>query len=117
MSSKHWLFILQGAPYFDPLTAPAIDAAMAAGVFGQQVSVLFTGNAQLQLSDKQIAPTGMRNIGKSLSSLILYDVEALYVDARLWPAGSDLNPNLNLQRLDAQAMTNLLASVDHVMSF
>lgn len=116
MSDKHWLFIFQGPPYYDSLTMPGLDAAMAAGAFGQHVSVLFTGTAALQLRAGQTPPENWRHVGKTIAGMPLYDIEHCYVDQRY--ADTDtLDPALDLTLLDASGIRALIANANVVLSF
>lgn len=117
LSDKHWLFILQGAPYFDPLVTSGLDAAMAAGAFGQQVSVLLTGAGVLQLLKGQSPPRDARHVGKTLAGFPLYDIESIYVDQRAWDAVQDRAIALEVTPIDPQGIRALIGSADHVMSF
>lgn len=117
LSEKHWLFILQGTPYFDPLVTSGLDAAMAAGAFGQKVSVLFTGAGVLQLLAQQSPPADARHVGKTLASFPLYDIENIYVDQRFWEPLVEKALPLEIAPLAPEAIAHLIASADHVMSF
>lgn len=117
MSDKNWLFILQGAPYFDPLVTHGLDAAMAAGAFGQRVSALLTGAGLLQLLEEQLPPSDARHVGKTLAGFPLYDIESIYVDQRGWDVVKNRIIPLAVSPLSPRGIRELIGRADHVMSF
>ena len=78
-SPPQWLFIITSPPYEHGLASdPAIDAVMAAGAFGQSVSVLFLDDGLSYLTPLDEVPKGQTDLSKLLKSLPLYDVNDLY---------------------------------------
>ncbi len=117
MSDTRWLFLCQSAPYRDPLTIAGLDALMAAGAFGQQSAVLFSGRGVQQLLATAPVDPGQRHLPKTLAGLPLYDIEQIYVDARDWPEGALATSGLTPQPLHADGIAKLVADADHVVSF
>jgi len=102
------------------LPRAALDTALAAAAFDQPVSLLFQGEAVLQLLPAQDSrATGVRNLRKVIDSLPLYDIDTLYVDATAAAAFGLQQDTLpaGAQWLDASAMQALLARHDHVLGF
>ena len=81
MSRKKLLVIVRRAPYVGTLAYEALDAVLVAGVFEQDVTVVFMDDGVYQLLRGQNANAiGMRNVGRGLRALETYDVKQVYVD-------------------------------------
>lgn len=93
-----------------------LDAAMATGAFGQDVTVLLRGTAVFALAKGQCAPVTERHVGKTLAALPLYDVESIYAEDTYW---SHVNPidDLEVTVISAAGIGELIADTDHVLSF
>ncbi len=77
--AKRILFLLNQPPYGSSHAAEAIEAILVAGVFDQQVSVLFTGAGLYQLlSEQDGSAVGGRTVGKMLGAVPEYGVTDLY---------------------------------------
>lgn len=116
---KKLLLIVRQAPYGSSLARAAIDAALAAAAFDQPVSLLFMGEGILQLlPDQDSSALGVKNLGKLLASLPLYDIDKVYVDAesmqRLGVAQSQLAMPAEL--LDDAGLRGLLDDNQHLVS-
>jgi tRNA 2-thiouridine synthesizing protein C len=80
--AKHVLMLLRQAPYRTAHALEAADVALVAGAFEQSVSVLFEGDGVWQLvKDQDGGAIGTRTIGRVLSALPRYEVDAIYVCA------------------------------------
>ncbi len=78
---KNLLLICRKAPYGNALPREAIDIALAASAFDQNVSLLFSGDGVWQLLKQQKSDSiNSKNHGKVLSALALYGIENIYVD-------------------------------------
>lgn len=99
MNAKAILIHCRRSPYGSSLSREAIDLGLAAAVFDQRVSLLFSGDAVWQLVGEQDgAAIDAKNQASLLQSLPLYDIETLYV------AANDLNSrNLTLDDLTVAA--------------
>ena len=107
-------------PYGNSLARASLDTALAAAALELPVRLLFMGNGVLQLlPDQQSDAAGVKNIGRLLASLPLYDIESVYIDAaavtRFAIEPDDLV--LPVQPLDAKAMHRLIDASDHVIGF
>lgn len=79
---KRFLLICRHAPYGAPLAREALDVALTAATFDQEVALLFLGDGVLQLlRDQQPAAIAQKALDKQLAALPLYDVETIYVEA------------------------------------
>jgi tRNA 2-thiouridine synthesizing protein C len=117
---KTVLLVLSHSPYGSSLAGASLDAALACAAFEQPVDLLFLGDGVLQLQAGQdSAAAGVRNKGKLLASMPLYDIERVYVDAVA--AGRyqlDLAAApLSTVALDHAGMRQLMVAYDHLLSF
>ena len=112
-----WLFIIGSKPYVHELPSdPAIDAIMAAGAFGQNASVLFSG-AGCQYLDKDISPPAdQTDLRKLLKSLPFYDVDHLYISSHEPIPKSNLG-DLTVTFLEPSDIASLLSNASHVVTF
>ena len=89
---------------------------MAAGAFGQQVSVLFMGEGRGYL-DAEITPGDEQtDLRKLLKSLPLYDVDDVYVLADE-DADTKAAFTVPAETIASDAASRLIAHADHVVSF
>ncbi|MCX2981388.1 sulfurtransferase complex subunit TusC [Halieaceae bacterium IMCC14734] len=78
---KRTLLISRQAPYQSHLARGALDAALAAAVFEQDVTLLFMDDGLWQLLDGQQPDAAYtKSLEKTLRSLNLYDLEKLYFE-------------------------------------
>jgi tRNA 2-thiouridine synthesizing protein C len=78
-----FLYLLRRPPYLGSMAAETIDSILVAGVFDQQVSVLFKDDGVLQLlKDQQGQLLGHRSVNRMLTALPEYDIDDLFVCAR-----------------------------------
>src|SRR5690348_11943084 len=89
---KKILFIFRNTPYRNSKAQEGIDAAMAASVFDQVITVLFMDEGLWQLHNHQQSrgiklevaqeKVERKNIAAQLESFPLYDIKDIYVDGR-----------------------------------
>ena len=80
MTPKRILFLLTQPPYSSAGALETLESVLVAGVFDQEVSVLFKGAGLYQLLDGQDgAAVGQRTVGKILQALPEYEVNRLFV--------------------------------------
>ena len=112
-----WLFIIGVGPYtHELLSDPAIDATMAAGAFGQNASVLFTGEGCQYLNQGISPPPDQADLRKLLKSLPLYDIEHLYVSSEEPVANVDTG-DLPVTRLAPADIASLISNASQVVTF
>lgn len=118
-NGKRILFLLRQPPYATSHALEALEAVLVAGVFDQQVSVLFRDAGVWQLVNGQDGSAlEARTVGKVAQALPQYDVTALYVcgeslaQRRLSPADLVLPVTV----LDGAAQAQLLAAQDAVVN-
>jgi len=117
---KSILIILRHSPYGSGLAKVAVDAALASAAFGQAVDLLFLGEGVLQLMpDQDTHKLGVRNIGKQLASLPLYDVDSVFVDkeaAERYRMDLSKAP-VTARSLEPRELRQLMAQYDHLLGF
>jgi tRNA 2-thiouridine synthesizing protein C len=119
-AKKSVLIMLRHSPYGSSLAKAAIDAALANAAFEQPVDLLFMGDGILQLQPNQDSQSlGIKNIGRQLASLPLYDIDVVYVDGE---AASAYQVDLSLAPVDTKALTppeihQLMDQYDHLLGF
>ncbi len=93
MMTKRILFLLRQSPYATSHAVEALEAILVAGVFEQDVSVLFKDDGVWQLiKDQAGSELGARTVAKVLQALPEYEISKLLVcEASLAQRG--LGPN------------------------
>lgn len=117
---KQLLVVCRHAPYSTSLAKEGLDFALAAGVFDQNISLLFLGEGLWQLKkDQQSNALGMKNLGKALSALPLYDIDNIYVEkASLMALGlNEADLLMAVETLDESGIATLLATADVIFNF
>ena len=118
--NKKLLIICRKPPYGNSLAREAIDIALAAGAFEQDVSLLFCGEGLWQLMAEQDSQElALKNHGKALAALPLYGIDDIYVQADAL-AERQLSQNellLPVKALSQAQITALLDSADTVLNF
>jgi tRNA 2-thiouridine synthesizing protein C len=117
---KTMLVVIRHSPYGSSLAKAALDVALAAAAFEQEVDLLFMGDGVLQLLKHQdSAALGRKNIGRQWASLPLYDINTVHVDAE---AAARYNIKLDeltveSRALDANGINQLMTQFDHLLGF
>jgi tRNA 2-thiouridine synthesizing protein C len=117
---KKILLLCRHAPYGNPLSRAALDVALAAAAFDQDLSLLFIDDGVWQLQPGQdAAAINARNLRATLDSLPLYDLEEWHVCGRSLSdrqlAAADLPGKLTV--LDDAEIGRFIESHDQVLSF
>jgi tRNA 2-thiouridine synthesizing protein C len=117
---KSVLITLRHSPYGSSLAKASLDVTLATAAFDQAVDLLFMGDGVLQLLPEQDSRSlGIKNIGRQLASLPLYDIDCVYVDAE---AADRYNLDVSqapfaIRMLDRTAMNQLMVEYDHLLGF
>jgi tRNA 2-thiouridine synthesizing protein C len=119
MDRKRLLFLLRQPPYGTSHALEALESVLVAGVFEQEVSVLFRDDGVWQLaSDQRGDVLGTRTVSNVVQALPQYEIENLYVCAASLAsrglAADDLV--LPVDALDATAQRRLIAGQDVVIN-
>lgn len=117
---KTVLIVLRHSPYGSSLAKASLDVALATAAFEQSVDLLFLGDGVLQLLPNQDSNSlGIKNVGRHLASLPLYDINYVYVDAQAAARYKlDLREAPVATRvLDLNEMHQLMVGYDHLLGF
>ena len=117
---KRLLVVIRHSPYGSSLARASLDVALAAAAFDQLISLLFAGDGVLQLlPGQESAALGVKNVGRLLASLPLYDIEQVYVEAEAaqrYQLDLAAAP-LAATALDRGAIAELIQAHDHLLGF
>ena len=116
---KKVLIILTQSPYGCSLSREAIDYCLAAAAFEQDLTLLFTGDAVLQLiKDQKPSTINQKDLTKTLSALPIYGINQFYVDSSsLEQYGLDDNFCVPAIKIDAKEISELLVNADTILNF
>ncbi len=79
MNTKNILYLLRKSPYSSSNALEALESALVAGVFEQNVAVLFKDDGVWQLINEQNgAAIERRTVGNVMQALPQYDVKQLF---------------------------------------
>lgn len=118
---KKILLVSRHAPYGSSLAREAIDAALAAAIYDQDLSILFMDDGIFQLLKNQNAQKiQQKDIGSVLSALAFYDIEKIYLHKEsLEQRQIALNELIieDLYELNNTEVASLLNQQDQILSF
>lgn len=120
MKQKRILIVCRRPPYGESFAREALDVAMAAAAFNQNIALLFLDAGVTVLAKNQFSDgIQEKSLEKQFAALPLYDVTELYVDANALQQYGLADDDLSLpaQHLDSNAITQLLERSDVVMNF
>ncbi|MEN0039019.1 MAG: sulfurtransferase complex subunit TusC [Cellvibrio sp.] len=118
---KKILLISRHAPYGNSTAREALDTALAASVYDQDISVLFMDDGIFQLLKNQHSQfINQKNIASTIPALSLYGIENIYAHQN-----SLTERAIGIEELildDIKILSNddvkiLLTEQDHVLSF
>lgn len=119
--SKKILLISRHAPYGSSTAREAIDAALAASIYDQNIGILFMDDGVFQLlKNQQAQHVDQKNIGSILPALNLYGIENVYVHRESLDDRTITTHELildDLQLLSNKDVGDLLSQQDQLLSF
>ena len=118
---KKILVISRHAPYGNSTAREAIDAALAASVYDQDISMLFMDDGIFQLLKNQHSQfIDQKNIASTLPALSLYGIENIYAHQESLEQRAISTEELildDIKILNDNDVKNLLGKQDHLLSF
>lgn len=121
MTSKKLMIISRQPPYGTSRAREALDVALVAATYDQDVSLVFMDDGVFQLlRNQEPAAIAQKNLAANLSALPLYGVEKIYVHCeslalrQLAPEELMLS---DIQLVDSQALRCILREQDQLLSF
>ncbi|MCE3252739.1 MAG: DsrE/DsrF-like family [Cellvibrio sp.] len=119
--SKKILLVSRHAPYGSSTAREAIDVALAAAIYDQDIGILFMDDGVFQLlKDHQGKYINQKNIDSMLSALALYGIEKIYVHQESLDNRTITTNELildDLQLLNSIDVGHLLSQQDQLLSF
>jgi tRNA 2-thiouridine synthesizing protein C len=118
---KKILLVSRHAPYGSSTAREAIDIALAAAVYDQDIGILFMDDGVFQLlKNQQSQHIDQKNIASALPALALYGIENIYAHQEsLDIRAITINELIldNLQLLNSKEVGDLLNQQDQLLSF
>lgn len=117
---KKLLIIFKHSPYESHQSQDGLDVLLLASGFAFELSVLFLGEAVLQLlTDQKSDKIFRKNFNKMLSALSLFDIENIYVEQQTINNYRLTSEDLMLDTLlaDTKKINSLIHSNDFIMNF
>ncbi len=115
------LFISRHSPNSGNIAREAIDAVLAAGIYDQDVSLLFMDDGVFQLLNTQNTHCiEQKNITKMLSALNLYGIDNIYVHGPSLTERSIEVSDIIFNEdnvIDTGSIKNIIAQQKHILSF
>ena len=114
------LFIFSHTPYGSSTAKEGLEAALAAGAFDQDVSILFIGDGVWQLTQSQdTSASNRKNHQKMAQALPVFGIEHIYVDQdSLTERGLALSElALNGAATSSSDTIALMKNAKHILSF
>jgi tRNA 2-thiouridine synthesizing protein C len=119
--SKKILLVSRHAPYGSSTAREAIDVALAAAIYDQDIGILFMDDGVFQLlKDQQGIHINQKNIDSILPALTLYGIENIYVHQESLDNRTITTNELildDLQLLNNIDVGHLLSQQDQLLSF
>jgi len=119
--SKKILLVSRHAPYGSSTAREAIDTALAAAVYDQDIGILFMDDGVFQLlKNQQSQHVDQKNIASILPALALYGIENIYVHQESLDSRTITINELildDLQLLNNKEVGDLLSQQDQLLSF
>lgn len=116
MNNKSLAIVFTQPPSGSSANQEALDLALAAASFDQEVRLIFEGDAAYQLVlDQEPGLVGRKNLSKMMKALPLYGIDRLYIFGTSVTDEHGLPDNAKL--LDEQGYRMLLEESDAIIRF
>jgi tRNA 2-thiouridine synthesizing protein C len=118
MKKKHLVFVLRSSPYGHTKAQEGLDALMAASVFEQPISVIFSGDGVFQLMAQQ-QPGAQKNFSKMLNALKLYEIDNIHIQESALKQRDILSSQiLAIGKISSDVViADILKDADHLLTF
>lgn len=117
---KKILLISRHAPYGNSIAREALDAALSAAVYDQDLTLLFMDDGVFQLLKNQQAHTiSQKNFSSMLSALPFYDIDKIYVHRESLTQRDIATESLMIEAIlvNSLEISALLNQQEHILSF
>lgn len=119
--NKKLLVISRRAPYGTSLAREALDVALAASVYDQDIGILFMDDGVFQLvKDQNPEQIQQKNFSATLPALALYGIENTFAHRESLEERGIANNELildDIKILTSEDVKNLIDQQDHLLSF
>ena len=118
--NKRIVLCCRKAPYGNALAREALELALAAAVFEQDIAILFIGDGVWQLHRQQNSETiASKNQQKLLAALGMYGLEEIYVELDALNHRNIKTDELSIAAkiIDPKAAAELCDSADIILNF
>ena len=119
--NKKLLVISRRAPYGTSLAREALDVALAASVYDQDIGILFMDDGAFQLvKDQNPEQIQQKNLSATLPALTLYGIDNTFAHSESLEERGLTNSGLildDIKILTSEDVKNLIDQQDHLMSF
>lgn len=118
--SKKIGITLRHAPYGNTLSQEALDATLAMGLFGQEITLIFLADGVFQLLKLQdTAAIHQKTISKQITALELYDIDQVFVCSDSLAARGITTDSLciDVTSIRASEIKRILHEQDTLLSF
>jgi tRNA 2-thiouridine synthesizing protein C len=123
MMSHSLLIICRQSPNQITLAQSAIDAALAGGIFEQDIGIAFIGDAVQQLIADNIAVDNtaaeQKNLAAQIQALPLYGIEKIFLDnaaLQQFAIGDDSLKDLPHQRINGSDLRQIMNDYHSVLT-
>lgn len=119
--NKKILVISRRPPYGTSLAREALDVALAASVYDQDIGILFMDDGVFQLLTNQTPDAiTQKNLASTLPALSLYGIDNVYAHKESLEERNLVNNDLilrDIKILTSDEIQKLLIQQDHLLSF
>lgn len=119
--SKKILVLSRHAPYGTGIAREALDTALAAAIYDQDLSLLFMDDGVFQLlKDQDSSDIVQKRISANLQALPLYGVEKIFVHCESLEMRKITTNDLvleEIQLLNNEQVSQLISEQDQILSF
>lgn len=119
--NKKLLLISRHPPYGNSLAKDAIDVALAASIYDQDIAILFMDDGVFQLIKNQDSQAiEQKSLAAMLTSLSLYGIDKVYIHKEALEQRQLTRDDIaldNVELLSNQDVGHLLNQQDHLLSF
>ena len=113
-NSKHWFLTISGGADGDPGSMRAgVDLALAAGAFGQEVTLVFSGHALNLLAQQPLAQEPLYRL---LGSLPYYDIDQVFALNEPEQGGAYRN-DLSILPLNPRQWCEMMSGADIAINY
>ena len=119
-NTKRIILVCRKAPYGNALAREALEIALAAAVYDQNLAIVFCGDGVWQLLENQNTETiNSKNQQKLLSAFAMYDIDEIYVEDNALHSRNISPEELSIEAtiINQKTIAALFDSADILLNF